>query len=219
MPGASSARGGGSGVASGGGGGAPMPGAGGRAPFTPHGPARLPGGRVPPPAGARPAGARAPRPNVGRGHRPLGRPHRHPTRPWNRPWWQPWAPVWGYWPDWAPGWWADWGVWITDVVPVDDVPYVVLWVDRCSPEYAAAVAAGTLQLPDYWEGYPVLVRYTCGTEVDGESLAGIVLPVSSAKIAVGAAAGGLVGYIIGRAKGGLLGAALGGAAGWWFTQA
>jgi hypothetical protein len=184
--------------------GAATPSSGGlRAPFTPRAP-RLPGA---------PAANVAPRPRVARTHRPSGRPHRHPRRPGGGPWWQPWAPSWGYWPDWAPGYWSDWGVWVTDLVPVDDVDTVVLWIDRCSPEYEAALAAGMLSLPSYWEGYPVVVRYTCGTEVDG--LSGMDLPSGPKVIAAGAAVGGVIGYVVGRKLGALIGAGLGAGAGWY----
>ena len=153
-----------------------------------------PGMRAPAHPGARgparaPGGVRAPR------HRPAGvRPsprhhphHKHPGRPFRsgRPfgfgWWQPWFPFWGWWADWAPWWWADWGIWLTDLVDVEGTPYVVIWVDECSDEYAQAVADGTFEIPDTYEGYPVLVRYTCGTELT-QAAAGLGVAAGDGRI-------------------------------------
>jgi hypothetical protein len=52
-------------------------------------------------------------------------------------------------------------VWLVDLV--DDV--VVWWVDTCSPDYELAVQQGVFAVPEVWEGYPVRVVYTCGTEI------------------------------------------------------
>lgn len=45
-------------------------------------------------------------------------------------------------------------------------PYVVIWVDRCSEEYIRAFSSGTVQLPETWDGYPVMIQWTCGEELD-----------------------------------------------------
>lgn len=112
----------------------------------------------------------APKPHPKHGH-PKGKPHPHFHKPGNWPWWQPFFPNFGFWPDWAPGWWPNWGVWATDVVFIERDPYVVIWIDRCSDEYALALANGTFSVPEFYDGYPVIVRWTCGDVVELEEAA------------------------------------------------
>lgn len=177
-------RGGGGGGARGGGfgprGGGGFAARGGMAPRAPGGrlgpPPRMPGGRLGPPPrapGFAPAAGRAGFHRRGHGFGPHhGPPSPAHGKPGKWPWWKPWGGGGaGFWPGWAPWWWGNWGGWATDVVYVYDAPYVLIWIDYCSDEYARAYADGTLEIPEYWEGYPVLVQWTCGEVVD-EPLAG-----------------------------------------------
>jgi len=120
------------------------------------------------PPGAKPVAK--PKPLIS-GAKP-GKPKPGPKKPGGWPWWKPWYPHAGYWPDWAPTWWIGWGVVNADMLYVDDLPYVVVWIDRCSPEWAQAFAAGTAQLPTEYDGLPVIVRYTCGNLAEMESVPG-----------------------------------------------
>jgi hypothetical protein len=118
--------------------------------------------KVPKPLG--PGKKPSPKPHPHPGKHKGGKPFHHHKRPGFFNWWQPWFPWAGWWPDWGPWWWPTWGIWLTDLIEVGGSPYVIVWVDRCSPEYAQAIADGTLDIPEYYEGYRVLVQYTCGQE-------------------------------------------------------
>lgn len=51
---------------------------------------------------------------------------------------------------------------------------MVVWIDRCSPDWAAVLEAGEFDLPPEYAGYPIVIRYTCGELVEppeGEDLA------------------------------------------------
>lgn len=116
------------------------------------------------------------------GAKPLAKPQPHPgaqpgkakssQKPSNWPWWKPWFPYASFWPDWAPGWWTGWGVVNADLVDVGLEPHVVLWIDRCSPEWAEAFRSGTAAIPTDYDGWPVIVRYTCGNLSEMESVPG-----------------------------------------------
>jgi len=140
-------------------------------------------------------------------HAPHGHAHGHHGRPRGWRWNRPWLPFWGFWPGWAPWWWADWGIWYTDVVD----GCVILWIDRCSEEYAAALANGSFVIPEEWDGYPVCPVWTCGEVVEGEAFAGeFGQPAVSAKMIIGAGAaaafGGILGFVLGGKRGALIGA-------------
>lgn len=148
------------------------------------------------------------KPHPGHGH-PHGHPHGHHGRPHGWGWNRPWLPFWGFWPGWAPYWWADWGVWATDLVD----GCVVVWIDRCDPEYEVAVANGTFAIPEEWDGYPVCPVWTCGETIEDEALAGFGDLGSTSfglKTAIGvglsAALGGALGFVLGGKRGALIGA-------------
>jgi len=173
--------------------------------WTPGGGASHPAGLLSPgtalsPAALPPGAKPVAKPKPLFGGKP-GKPKPGPKKPGGWPWWKPWYPHAGYWPDWAPAWWVGWGVVSADMLYVDDLPYVVVWVDRCSPEWAQAFAAGTAELPTEYDGLPVIVRYTCGDLDEMESS-------PAAPAAYGAADGGSMGetaltFAVGAFFGGL----------------
>jgi hypothetical protein len=166
---------------------------------------------VPPPGGAKlspallPAGAKPlAKPKPAFGKKP-GKPQQG-KKPGNWPWWKPWYPHAGYWSDWAPAWWTGWGVVNADMTYVDALPYVVVWIDRCSPEWAQAFAAGTAQLPTEYDGLPVIVRYTCGNLAEMEDVPGtpaygaVETQLNWKRVAVWAAVGGAFGLAFGEPR-------------------
>jgi hypothetical protein len=117
----------------------------------------------------------------------------------------------------VPGYWSDWGVVNWSWVPVAELPTLIVYVDECSDAYIQAQQRGEVHIPGTYEGYPVIVRYTCHGQVVreqhlyglGEDVDGLSFKTWAAVAGVGAVAGAV---ISGGARGAFAGAVAGGAA-------
>lgn len=47
---------------------------------------------------------------------------------------------------------------------------VTIWIDTCSDAYAESYANGEIVVPQFYEGYPVNVVYTCGMDLLADDL-------------------------------------------------
>ena len=131
---------------------------------------------VPPPGGASLAGPALAgakplaKPKPAFGKKP-GKPQQG-KKPGNWPWWKPWYPHAGYWSDWAPAWWIGWGVVNADMTYVDALPYVVVWIDRCSPEWRRRLPLGPRSCRPSTTARPSSCGYTCGNLAEMEDVPG-----------------------------------------------